>query len=99
MAVIVAAKQRCEPPLKPLNAQTPLVTRSSARMMKTAPLQAALEEEAWADITAVQAAGVADIRRKSVGVERRYWNRCRARLADGCLKFQANRRSRRFTLK
>src|ERR1051326_556985 len=97
MEMIVAAKKRCELPLKPHNAPTQLFTRSYSKMMKTVPLEAALEEEAWAGITAVQAAAVADIRRKSVWMERRYWNRCRARLADGCLKFPASRCWRRFT--
>src|SRR6476469_10624618 len=65
-------------------------------MMKTAASVAALEEEELAAITAAGVAAI-DIRRSSAWTERKYWNRCRAKRADGCLKFQASRQLKKFT--
>src|SRR5882724_495455 len=99
MGMIEAAKRRCEPPLKPCNVQTRPFIRSCSKMKKTIPSVAALAEEEWAAITAARVADVADILRSSAWTERRYWNRCRAKPAAGCLRFPENRQSRRFTLR
>jgi hypothetical protein len=48
---------------------------------------------------AVWVEDVADIRRSRVWMERRYWSRCRARQAEGYLKFRASRQSKKSTLR